>query len=79
MVWWRVAAEQVGLDVAALETCIVQGEQVPNVDRNFEEAQALRIYGTPAFLINARLLSGAQPIEVWRDVLDGELAAQAGN
>jgi protein-disulfide isomerase len=74
----RSAAEEVGLDAPALEACIVGGEQLPNVDRNFEEAQTLRLYGTPAFLINAKLLAGAQPIAVWREVLDGELAALDG-
>lgn len=75
----RAAAAEVGLDPAALEACIAGGEQLANVDRNFEEAQTLRIYGTPAFLINARLLAGAQPIAVWREVLDAELATLAGS
>ena len=75
----RAAAEEVGLDAGALETCIAGGEQLANVDRNFTEAQTLRIYGTPAFLINAQLLAGAQPIEVWREVLDRELAALEGS
>jgi protein-disulfide isomerase len=74
----RTAAAEVGLDVAALETCIAGGEQLANVDQNFAEAQMLRIYGTPTFLINAKLLAGAQPIAVWREVLDGELAALEG-
>ncbi|HMQ29713.1 MAG TPA: DsbA family protein, partial [Chloroflexaceae bacterium] len=74
----RAAAEEAGLDATALEACIARGEQLANVARNFAEAQTLHIYGTPAFLINARLLAGAQPIEVWREVLDGELAALEG-
>jgi protein-disulfide isomerase len=32
------------------------------------------VIGTPAFFINAKLLSGAHPIELWREVLDEELA-----
>lgn len=75
----RAAAEEAELDATALEACIARGEQLPNVDRNFAEAQTLRIYGTPAFLINAKLLAGAQPIEVWREVLDRELTALEGS
>ena len=30
-------------------------------------------YGKPPFLINTKLLAGAQPIEVWREVLEGEV------
>lgn len=75
----RAAAEEVGLDASALEACVAGGEQLANVDRNFAEAQTLRIYGTPVFLINAKLLAGAQPIEVWREVLDRELTALEGS
>lgn len=70
----RVAAAEADLDPVVLEACITQGDQIPNVDRNFAEAQALRIYGTPAFFINGKLLAGAHPIELWREVLDEELA-----
>jgi protein-disulfide isomerase len=74
----QAAAAEVGLDGSALMACVTQGDQLPNVDRNFAEAQALRVYGTPAFFINARLLAGAHPIELWREVLDEELAAPGG-
>jgi protein-disulfide isomerase len=74
----RTAAEEVGLDAAAIEACVAGGKQLVNVDRNFAEAQALRLYGTPVFFINAKLLAGAQPAEVWREILDEELAAPAG-
>lgn len=70
----RAAAEEVGLDGAAIEACVTESSQLPNIDRNFAEAQALRVYGTPVFFINAKLLAGAQPIELWREVLDDELA-----
>lgn len=74
----RAAAAEVGLDPVALEACVAQGDQLPNVDRNVAEAQRLQLYGTPAFLVNAKLLAGAQPIDIWREVLDRELAALAG-
>jgi protein-disulfide isomerase len=75
----RAAAEEVRLDTAALEACVARGEQLANVNRNFAEAQALRLYGTPAFFINAKLLAGAQSAEVWREILDAELASPVGS
>ena len=30
--------------------------------------------GTPAFFINGRVLSGAQPFEAFKEVIDAELA-----
>lgn len=69
---FRAAITEAGGDAAALEACIRQERYRANVDRNVQEAHKLRIFGTPAFFINARLLSGAQSIELWRELLDGE-------
>jgi protein-disulfide isomerase len=33
------------------------------------------VNGTPAFFINGRMLSGAQPFEAFKDIIDQELAA----
>ena len=33
--------------------------------------------GTPAFFINGRMLSGAQPFEKFKEVIDEELARSA--
>ncbi len=75
----RATSELTGLDTSALEVCIVQGSQLANIDSNFAEAQALQVYGTPMFFINAKLLAGAHPIEVWRDILDAELTELGGD
>ncbi len=75
----QAAAVEVALNVGELEACIAAGSQTPNIDRNFAEAQALRIYGTPAFFINAKLLAGAHSAAVWREILDDELAALTAN
>lgn len=37
------------------------------------EAQQLGFRGTPAFLINGKPIVGAQPVEVFRQVLDEAL------
>jgi protein-disulfide isomerase len=34
------------------------------------------VRGTPAFFINGRLLSGAQPLEAFTAVIDAELVAK---
>jgi protein-disulfide isomerase len=34
------------------------------------------VTGTPAFIINGKILAGAQPTEVFRRVLDRELKQQ---
>jgi protein-disulfide isomerase len=34
------------------------------------------VNGTPAFFVNGRLLSGAQPLEAFKAVIDAELGAR---
>ena len=42
-----------------------------NTDKS--EADALGISGTPAFFVNGRYLSGAQPFEAFAKLIDAEL------
>lgn len=44
------------------------------VEANMEQASALGVRGTPAFFINGRFLSGAQPIDAFSALVDEELA-----
>lgn len=68
------------LDGQAFQTCLDSGKFKPLVDADAAEAQAFGIGGTPAFMINGILLSGAQPLDVFAAVIDRELelASEAG-
>ena len=44
-----------------------------NVAANIAEAQRLGLTGTPAFVINGKLLAGAQPLDVFQRVYEREL------
>jgi protein-disulfide isomerase len=43
------------------------------VQRDIDEGARLGVQGTPAFFINGRLLSGAQPLDRFVQVIDEEL------
>lgn len=66
-------ANALGLDGATLEQCIASGSAAKEVQRDFDQGLALRLQGTPTFIINGKLLSGAQSIETFVNVLDREL------
>ena len=68
-----IAGEQ-GLEVPALETCLSERRYQAKVEADLAEGHSLRLFGTPNFFINGRLLSGAQPFEVFSQVLDDQLA-----
>jgi len=67
-------AEKLGLDLEAFRSCLAEGRGREVVDRDLEAAVSAGISGTPAFVINGILLSGAQPFEEFRQVIDRELA-----
>ncbi|MGH9804970.1 MAG: thioredoxin domain-containing protein [Candidatus Acidiferrales bacterium] len=67
-------AGETGLDPAKFNECLESGRTRAAIEADVEEGQRLGLTGTPAFLINGRMLSGAQPIEKFAEVIDQELA-----
>ena len=70
-------AERVGLDSAKFAACLDSDRHGPAVMANLAEAGELGLNGTPAFLVNGVLLSGAQPFEAFAEVIDRELERQS--
>lgn len=70
----KQAARTVGMDGAKFDACLDSGEKAETVRRDMAEGQAAGVSGTPAFFINGRLLSGAQPFEEFKRIIDAELA-----
>jgi protein-disulfide isomerase len=46
------------------------------VAENFKAGNEAGVSGTPAFFINGRLLSGAQPYSAFKQAVDAELGAK---
>jgi protein-disulfide isomerase len=70
-------AGQVGLDMKQFTGCLFQNVHHQAVQADLDEGNRLGLDGTPAFFINGRFLSGAQPIEAFVHVIDEELARAA--
>lgn len=62
-----------GLDVEALTACLDEGVHSAGVDADMKEAASFGITGTPGFVVNGRVLTGAQPLENFVKVIDDEL------
>jgi protein-disulfide isomerase len=69
----KAYAEQVGLDVQAFERCLTSGKHAAGVQRDVDDGNRVGVSGTPAFFVNGRLLTGAQPVERFVRVIDDEL------
>ncbi len=68
-----VIAKDVGLDVNKFNTCLDSGKFKSEVDKDISDGSAAGISGTPGFIINGKLISGAQPFSVFKQVIDAEL------
>jgi protein-disulfide isomerase len=66
-------AKEVGLDVKRWKKDLGDPKLAAIVDRDEKLALSLGAGGTPGFFVNGRFFSGAQPIEVFRAVIDEEL------
>jgi len=71
----RYAAE-LSLDQTAFDACLDSGKYKDKVDRDLEEGTAAGMSGTPGFFINGRFINGAQPLEVFVEIIDAELELQ---
>lgn len=72
----KAYAKQLGLSMAEFESCLTGGKYQAAVQADIDEGQRLGITGTPAFFINGRLLSGAQPLASFASLVDEELAGR---
>ncbi|RMG44365.1 MAG: hypothetical protein D6718_10145 [Acidobacteria bacterium] len=67
-------AEQIGLDQEAFKECLDSGRRSQEVRADIQAGQKVGVQGTPAFFINGRFVSGAQPYENFAKIIDEELA-----
>jgi len=72
----KAAARELGLDAPRFEKCLDSGEKAKLVTDGFKAGEEAGVRGTPAFFVNGRLLSGAQPIEAFQAIIDAELVAK---
>jgi len=61
------------IDTAKFNECFDNNKTADEVKRQMAEGQSVGVTGTPAFIINGRLVSGAQPFENFKAVIDDEL------
>lgn len=66
-------AVEIGLDAAKFNACVDRRQSKAQVDADIRAAEEAGVNGTPHFFINGRPLSGAQPFEAFKRVIDEEL------
>lgn len=69
-------AKDIGLNTANFDSCLDSGEMEDEVKEDMVDGQNYGVSGTPAFFINGRLLTGAQPFSAFKEIIDSELEKQ---
>lgn len=67
-------AGELGMDVAEFETCIDERRYEDQIAEDVQVGMSAGVQGTPGFLVNSVSISGAQPFENFRQVIEAELA-----
>ena len=66
-------AAAVGVDVAKFNACFDASKYGERVQQQMQAGNQLGVQSTPSIFINGRLVSGAQPYEVFTAIIDDEL------
>ena len=71
---FKAWAVELGANASEFNACMDSEKFADEVDNDFKEGQSYGVSGTPAFFINGRMISGAQPFSVFKNIIDEELA-----
>jgi protein-disulfide isomerase len=74
----KAVAEKLGLDWSQVKAAIDGNKFGERLDQSIESATDFQARGTPHFFINGVRLSGAQPFEKFKSVIDEQLAKAKG-
>ena len=70
----RQAAAELRLDTARFNACLDSHKYKDAVEADIKAGQEAGVSGTPAFFINGRELTGAQPFDAFKRIIDEELS-----
>jgi protein-disulfide isomerase len=71
----KADAKKLGLDTAKFNDCFDKGKYKSGIESDMAQGRDLGVDGTPAFFINGRPMTGAQPFEKFQSTIDEELAS----
>jgi protein-disulfide isomerase len=70
----KASAAALGMGAAQFNACFDSHKYRARVEADMQAGNDAGVNGTPAFFINGRMLSGAQPFDEFKRVIDEELA-----
>ena len=71
--WLIDVAEDLGMDATVFGQCLISGRYATQVKQQALSTQSMGLRGTPAFLVNGTVVSGAQPFSVFQQLIEEQL------
>jgi protein-disulfide isomerase len=69
-------AKDLKLDLDEFETCLNSGRYREEVELDYQFAASMGIQSTPTFFLNGLPIIGAQPYDIFKKIIDSELAGE---
>jgi protein-disulfide isomerase len=69
-------AQEIGLDTTSFEACITNHKYAAAIKSDSDFALNLGVSSTPTFFINGLAIVGAQPLNIFQQIIDKELAGE---
>ncbi len=66
-------AKKLGLNTKKFDECLGSGKYQSEIDKDIQDGSNAGVTGTPAYFINGIFISGAQPFENFKEIIDEEL------
>lgn len=66
-------ATELGASKTQFNSCLDNEKYAEEVDKDAADAKKYGVYGVPAFFVNGRKISGAQPLSVYEEMIEEEL------
>ena len=67
-------AKGLGINMKKFDDCVKSHKYHKAVDADIADGKKAGVQSTPTFFVNGKLINGVQPMEVFAEVIDGELA-----
>ena len=68
------SAKELGLDTAKFTKCLDSGKFAEKIKADMKDGQDAGVKSTPTFFVNGKMVNGAQPVEIFSELIDAELA-----
>ncbi len=70
----KKTAKSIGLKMDGFEKCLSENKYLDQVKADMEEGRKVKVKSTPTFFVNGQLINGAQPMEVFSELIDEQLS-----